>query len=303
MTLPEKELPSGVTIPLVGYGVGTRWFKGYDNNAADKLDESLVESIVNAIENGLTHLDTAEMYGTDKEVGEAIKRSGITRDKLFVTGKLLNGRADPEAAVNASLSRLGLGYFDLYLIHFPSDNKDISDVDTWKTLVSLKKAGKLRAIGVSNFTTSQIEPLLKLEQETGDPDYHPDVNQIEFNPYLTAQTPDIVPFCKENNIQVEAYHPLGPIVHPPTGSDPLKPVLEELSAKYGKTPAQILLKWTIAVGVVPVSTSSKSSRQKEYADIFDFDLDTEDVNLITSTGKQVTVRIYAKQLYDKYPGH
>ncbi|KAK6462844.1 aldose reductase [Scheffersomyces coipomensis] len=304
MSLSGKvfKLSNGLTIPAVSYGTGTKWFKFGQN----EIDTTLVDTLVKAIDLGFTHIDGAEIYNTDLEIGEAIKKSGIKREDLYVTDKYFAGdstftkgkhskEANPYEALKASLKRFKLDYVDLYLLHTPYISKESHGfdlVEAWKYLEQLVDEGLTKSIGVSNFSISDIETILK-----SNPKHNPVVNQIEYSAYLQNQTPNIVKFAKENGILIEAYGPLGPITKGKGG--PLDPIIESLSKKYGKTDGQILLRWVLETGVLPITTSGKEERIKSFLEIFDFELTPEEVKEISDAGSKKVVRQFSKE-YSKY---
>eukprot|EP01111_Echinosteliopsis_oligospora_P016505 TRINITY_DN688_c0_g1_i1.p1 TRINITY_DN688_c0_g1~~TRINITY_DN688_c0_g1_i1.p1 ORF type:complete len:300 (-),score=84.84 TRINITY_DN688_c0_g1_i1:37-936(-) len=275
-------LNDGTSIPCIGIGSGTAWFKT-DVSTHSIINRELVDSVKSALSLGFYHIDTAEGYGTEGEIGAAIKESGLPREKIFVTTKVFKNIKDPKQALENSLAKMGLDYVDLYLIHAPFfsvEKSGISPSDAWKALEELKKEGKTKSIGVSNYRVSDLKSLLTYAK------IKPSVNQIELNPYLPQQ--EIVDFCKENDIKVECYTPLAPIVHVPDG--PLSPVLSEMSSRLGKTPAQILFAWSLQQGRIIVTTSSKEERLKEYLEAASIKLSEEDIQKISTVGKPVQFR-------------
>ncbi|MBT2232655.1 aldo/keto reductase [Nonomuraea sp. NEAU-A123] len=245
----------GVQVPQLGFGV---WQVPSDE--AERV-------VTTALEIGYRHVDTASAYENEEGVGRAVRASGIPREKLFVTTKLFNpdhGRA--EAAFDESLSRLGLDYVDLYLIHWPLP-KHGTYVQAWRGLEKIYRQGRAKAIGVSNFT---IETLTRVIDEA---DITPSINQIELHPYF--QQRQLREFHEANGILTEAWSPLG------QGQGLLgDPALTVLSEKYGKTPAQIVLRWHIQLGNVVIPKSVTPARIKENFEVFDFVLDTEDMAAI-----------------------
>lgn len=294
-------LSNGNTIPAIAYGTGTRWFK----LGVAEIDENLVTAVSNALKVGFRHIDGAEAYNVDVEVGRAIKSSGLDRSEIFVTDKYFAGQSsfepprsvepNPRAAALASLKRLQLDYVDLYLLHFPYISKEshgFTLVEAWQYLELLVDDGYAKNIGVSNFTVENLKEILD-----SNPKYPPVVHQIEYLAYLQNQTPGIVDFSKKNGMQVMAYSPLGPITKGSPG--PLDPLLEKLSKKYSRNPSQILLRWVLDTGVLAVTTSSKELRLKEYLDVLNFSLDPEDVEEISIIGKQKILRQYSTE-YSRY---
>jgi diketogulonate reductase-like aldo/keto reductase len=218
-----------------------------------------------ALELGYRSIDTAAAYGNEAGVGRAIRASGVPREKIFVTTKLWNDDQGYDAtrrALDASLKRLGLDYVDLYLIHWPGRKSK----DSWRAMEELRAEGKARSIGVSNFLPQHLEDLLSIATIV------PTVNQIEFHPYL--QQPDVLAFCAERNIRVEAWSPLmrGKVVE--------VPLLKELGAKHGKSPAQVVLRWNLQRGLVTIPKSVRRERLAANADLFDFTLSDDEVQAI-----------------------
>jgi diketogulonate reductase-like aldo/keto reductase len=248
-------LSNGVKMPWVGLGV----FKVTEG-------EEVIQSVKAAIKNGYIGIDTAAIYGNEEGVGQAIKDSGVPRDELFITTKLWNSEQGYESTLKAfetSLTKLGLDYLDLYLIHWPGKNKY---KETWKAFEKLYKEGRVRAIGVSNFQVHHLEDLISSAE------IKPMVNQVEFHPHLTQK--ELLAYCKNEGIQLEAWSPLK------QGKLLSEPVLEDLAHKYNKSVAQVILRWDLQHGVVTIPKSIKEHRIIENADIFDFELSTEDMDKI-----------------------
>jgi len=249
-------LGNGVRMPWLGLGV---W----------KVTEGqeVEHAVRTAIETGYRSIDTAAVYGNEEGVGRAIRDSGVPRDELFVTTKVWNadqGYDSTLAAYEQSLGKLGLDYVDLYLIHWPVKGKY---KDTWKALEHLYEQGRVRAIGVSNFHVHHLDDLLQ------DAVVKPMVNQVEYHPRL-SQRP-LLAYCQKNGIQMEAWSPLM------QGKELIShELLVGLGQKYGKSPAQIILRWDLQNGVVTIPKSVTPSRIRENADIFDFQLSAEDMALI-----------------------
>jgi diketogulonate reductase-like aldo/keto reductase len=230
-------------------------------------------AVKTALKAGYVSIDTAEAYRNEKDVGIAIKESGIPREKLFITTKLWNARQREGydavlKAFEASRERLGLEYIDLFLIHWPIKGKYI---EAWKAMIKLYREGVIRAIGVSNFHTYMLQELMEKT------DVVPAVNQVELHPWLNQEP--LVRFCRENGIQVEAYSPLM------NGHIGEVRELSGIAAKYGKTPAQVVLRWDLQRGIVVIPKSVHEHRIIENADIFDFELSEEDMEAIMSLNR------------------
>jgi len=227
------------------------------------------------LEVGYRHIDTAEMYGNEREVGQAISRSGLDRSDVFVTSKLANDAHEPDDARRAfdeSLKALGVDYLDLFLIHWPLPTRYDGDyVSTWKTLEEFYRDGRARSIGVSNF---QPRHLRRLHTES---DIPPAVDQIEVNPYLTQD--ELRGFCAEHQIAIEAWSPLG------QGNVLDDPTIEAIARRVGKTAAQVVLRWHIERGDIVFPKSVSPERIKENIEIFDFELAGEDVEAISALNR------------------
>jgi len=257
-TIPALTLNDGTTIPQLGFGV------------FQVPPEDTLEAVTKALDVGYRHLDTAEMYGNEKGVGEAIRASGLPRDEIFVTSKLNNGFHEPDDARKAfdrTLADLDIGPLDLFLIHWPLPTRYDGDyVSTWKVLEEFKADGRTRSIGVSNF---QPDHLAMLEKEAG---VTPAVNQIEVHPYFTNEAARQASL--ERGILVEAWSPIA------QGEVLDDPAVVEIARKVGRTPAQVVLRWHIERGDIVFPKSVTPSRIKENIDIFDFELSAEDVAAI-----------------------
>ena len=240
--IPDIMLSNGQNIPQFGFGVFL------------VKPEDTVAAVSTALQVGYRHIDTAEMYGNEKEVGEAISRSDLDRADVFITSKLSNDAHEPEDARRAfdeSLKALGVDYLDLFLIHWPLPTRYDGDfVSTWKTLEEFYREGRARSIGVSNF---QPRHLRRLHSES---DIPPAVNQIEVNPYLTQD--ELRGFCAEHQIAVEAWSPLG------RGNVLDDPTIDSIARAVGKTPAQVVLRWHIERGDIifpkSVTPAKRSAR-------------------------------------------
>ena len=261
--VPDVMLNNGQTIPQFGFGV-------FQIRPAETT-----KAVATALEAGYRHIDTAEMYGNEKQVGAAIAASGLDRSDVFITSKLNNGFHRPDdarKAFAASLDALGFGYLDLFLIHWPLPTRYGGDyVSTWRTLEEFYRDGRARSIGVSNFQPHHLRRL------HGESEITPAVDQIECHPYLTQD--DVRAFCAEYQIAVEAYSPLA------QGLVLDDPVIVAIAKEVGKTPAQVVLRWHIERGDIVFPKSVTPARIRENFDIFDFELSGEDVEAITALNR------------------
>ncbi|KAK5660838.1 hypothetical protein OQA88_12209 [Cercophora sp. LCS_1] len=275
--IPTLTLSDGNTIPLLGYGLGTANFKRKD---APPFSEAIVSATVAAIKAGYHHLDGAEAYGNEAELGAAIARSGVPRSSLFVTTKTSVLPGDTiESAFTRSLEKLGLDYVDLYLIHSPFWAKSPADQQAkWKEVEALKESGRAKSIGVSNYLREDLEPILETAK------YPPSVNQIEYHPYL--QHGDLVAWHKERGIAVEAYGPLTAVTKVKGG--PVDAVYERLAKKYGVGHGDVALRWCLDQGVIAVTTSGSEERLKGYLETLPkFRLTEEEIKEISDKGKEL----------------
>ncbi|MGH3949917.1 MAG: aldo/keto reductase [Pseudonocardiaceae bacterium] len=256
VAVPEIALTGGVTIPQLGYGV----FQVPQAETA--------RAVLAALDAGYRSVDTASAYGNEPGVGEAIRQSGISRGDLFVTTKVWNsdqGYDSTLAAFDKSLSELGVDYIDLYLIHWPLPRRD-RYLDTWRAMERVHSDGRARAIGVSNFHVPHLRRLLDAA------DVPPAVNQIESHPYLPQA--ELRAFHTEHGIVTEAWSPLA------KGSLLAEQAVTSLAAKYGRTAAQIVLRWHIQLDTVVIPKSVTPSRIRENIDVFDFELADDDLAVL-----------------------
>jgi 2,5-diketo-D-gluconate reductase A len=256
--VPTLSLNDGHRIPQLGFGV---W---------QVSAEDIVPAVTKALEVGYRHIDTAAIYGNEDGVGRAIAQSGIPRENLFVTTKLWNDSHGVDTAVRAaadSLSRLGLDYLDLYLIHWPTPKRD-SYVDAWHGLEKVQSEGLARSIGVSNFTEAHLRRVVREASVV------PAVNQIEIHPTLTQE--DIIAVNEELGIITEAYSPLG------LSADLENETVRSVAESVGRTPAQVILRWHLQLGRVVFPKSITPSRIEENFRLFDFDLSDDDVVAISA---------------------
>jgi 2,5-diketo-D-gluconate reductase A len=257
-TVPTIALNNGVQIPQFGFGV------------YQVPPEDTAEAVQTALELGYRHIDTAEMYGNEKGVGEGVRASGIPREEVFVTSKLNNGfhaRDEALRAFDQSLGDLGFDYLDLFLVHWPLPGIDVDYVETWKAMEEIYRSGRAKSIGVSNFAEHHLRRLFS------DTEVTPVVNQIEVHPYLAQD--DLRSFNADHEIITEAWSPIaqGKVLGDPT--------ITRIAEKYGKTPAQVTLRWHVQRGDVVFPKSVTRSRIQENIDVFDFELDGTDMGDIT----------------------
>ncbi|XP_059045296.1 aldo-keto reductase family 1 member B1-like [Achroia grisella] len=291
---------NGLNCPILGLGTWQA-IRGEENK--------VYQAVCDAIDLGYRHIDGAHLYGNEKEVGQAIKekisQGVVKRENLFVTSKLWNTFHSPdwvETAVKLSLSDLGLEYLDLYLIHWPMAYKegydltpvdengktifsDVDYVDTWKSMEKLVEKGLVKSIGVSNFSPKQIDRVLKVAK------IKPVTNQVEIHPYLYQQK--LYDFCKMRDIVLTAYSPLGSPQRPWAQSkDPNvldDPVVKNIAVKYGKTPAQVLIRIAVDRGIMIVPKSANQKRLAENFDIWDFKLTNDDIKEISRLDRNFRV--------------
>jgi diketogulonate reductase-like aldo/keto reductase len=255
-------LNNGIKIPQLGLGVYQA--------PAGKTTERIVRY---ALELGYRHIDTAKIYGNETDVGIAVRKSRINREEIFVTTKLWNTDQGFDNAVRAfenSLQRLGLSYVDLYLIHWPVKGKI---VETWKAMIKILKDGKSRAIGVSNYSIDELKETLQIS------DIIPAVNQVEVHPFLYQK--NLMDFCKNNGIQIESYSPLT------RGKKLNHHLLKAISNKYGKTTAQILIRWNLQHGLVVIPKSIHENRILENSQVFDFEIEEKDMETLNSLNENL----------------
>lgn len=261
-TIPTITLNNGIQIPQLGFGV-------YQVDPAETKDATLT-----AFEVGYRHIDTAEMYGNEAGVGEAIAESGIDRAEIFVTSKLNNGfhkRDDALKAFDGTLDALKQDYVDLFLIHWPLPGIDVDYVETWKAMEEIHASGRAKAIGVSNFQQAHLERILDEGSVV------PVVNQIEVHPYLTQDA--LREFGVSKGIHTEAWSPIA------QGGVLKDETITEIAERVGKTTAQVTLRWHIQRGDIVFPKSVTRSRVEENFDLFDFELTDADVAAITGLNK------------------
>lgn len=266
MTLTDTyTLNNGEKIPVVGFGT----WQTPDGDVAE-------QSVITALEAGYRHIDTAAIYKNEVSVGSGIAKSGVAREDIYVTTKIWNDRTTYEetlSAIDESLSKLGLDYVDLFLIHWPNPagiretiGYEKRNAEVWRALEAGVAAGKIKSIGVSNFRPHHIDALLKTAKIA------PVVNQLYVNP--SDQQEEVVAYNQAHDILTQAYSPLG------TGDVLTVPALVEIAEKYGKSPAQVALKWSLQKGYLPLPKSVTPARIIENGQLFDFDLTAEEVATI-----------------------
>jgi len=249
------KLSNGVAMPYLGLGV----FKTQDG-------EEVENAVKWALESGYRHIDTAAIYKNERGVGNAMKASGIPRNKLFITTKAWNDNQRNNTVMEGfeeSLELLQTDYVDLYLIHWPVKEKFTA---TWKVMEEIYRSGRARAIGVSNFLQHHLEEILQIAE------IKPMVDQVECHPYLVQQS--LIDFCQSHDIVYEAWSPIM------RGKVNDIPLFIELSEKYKKTPVQLVLRWDLQKGIITIPKSVHQERIKSNSDIFDFELSAEDIRRI-----------------------
>lgn len=249
------KLNNGIEMPQIGFGV---WKIPFNQTA---------KVVTDAIKNHYRLIDTAKQYGNEEQVGQGIKDSGIEQKQLFLTTKIFNGdQGDFDKlrnAFNEQLKKLGTDHVDLLLLHWPVFNKYI---ESWRALEAIYNDGQARAIGVCNFDVDHLQKLMDHAN------IMPMVNQIEFNPRI--HQPDTVAFCQDNHIQLEAWSPLG------NGQLLSSPVISKIAKEHGKTPAQVIIRWELQQGFIVIPKSIHEERMRENRDVYDFELDADEMEAI-----------------------
>ena len=270
--MPKLTLTNGVVLDAVGFGV-------YRSAPAETT-----VAVETALANGYRLIDTAAAYRNETEVGAALAQSGVDRAELFITTKLWvddYGYDSALRAFDASMARLGLDVLDLYLLHQPLPSDFEATIASWRALQTLYEQGRVRAIGVSNFSTAELSELLARS------DVVPAVNQIQVHPYFSE--PELRSFNLENGILTEAWSPIGGVTRywkqgsGPAPKDPLHdPVIVGIAAEHHKTPAQVILRWEIQLGICVIPKSVTPKRIAENIDLFDFSLSAEELSNINA---------------------
>ncbi|KAK4655722.1 hypothetical protein QC762_304920 [Podospora pseudocomata] len=277
--IPNLRLSDGNEIPFLGYGLGTANFKRGDKS---KFNEDVVAATVTALKAGYTHLDGAEAYSNEKELGTAIQTSGIPRSTLFITTKTSCRQGETiQQAFDRSLSNLSLDYVDLYLIHSPFFGSPLSSPEAlqsaWAEMEAIKDSGRAKSIGVSNFLPHHLESILSTAK------HPPVINQVEYHPYLQHED-DFVDFHRRHNIALAAYAPLTPITKARGG--PVDQVYERLANKYGVGEGEVGLRWVLDQGIVALTTSKREERLKGWlSKLPKFKLTPREVKEISEAGK------------------
>jgi len=278
----------------LAYGTGTAWFVGPGANTKEDhtLNQQLIDSLKLAMKVGYRHLDCAEIYGTEREVGQALSQflaenPSLSRNDFYITSKVWSGLKDIAGSLKHILSRLNLTHLDLFLIHAPFFSKvgyNASLSEAWTIMESLVDQGLTRHIGVSNYRIEDIKAFLPGTR------IKPLVNQIEYNPYL--QQPELIAYCKDHGIGIEAYSGLCPLHYKTDG--PVNTVIEAIALKYKRTPAQVLIQWALEKGFVSINTSNQLERLREFWDLEkgEFHLTHEEVEEINKAGSSVHFRKY-----------
>lgn len=254
---------NGNTIPCIGYGT-------YKTS-----EEDVYDAVISAVEAGYRHIDTAAYYKNEAGIGRAVRDCGVPRKELFITSKVWNtdrGYENTKRAFAETMERLGIACLDLYLIHWPANKKQFGaaaeqiNAETWRALEELYAEGKVKAIGLSNFLPHHIEGLMKTAR------VKPMVDQIEFHPGWAQLA--VSEYCRKNDIVVEAWSPLG------RRGALESEVLRDIGKKYGKSAAQVCIRWVLQHGVLPLPKTVNPERMAENADVFDFELTEDEMKYI-----------------------
>ena len=287
MSIPLVKLRATQLFPSLGFGVGTAWFK-----SADDRKPALKAAVHAALDAGFMHLDEAEMYANEDCTGEALQewlaKHPTPREQLHITSKVLSVDAEGgiEAVCRRSLQALGCEYFDLYLVHAPFQRDGSPFItplpEVWQQMESLVEKGLAKAIGVSNWRVRDLQTIYDSAR------IKPCCNQIEAHPYL--QQPTLADYCSERSIVLTAFAPLAPLTKVAGG--PVDAPVAAAAAAHGKTPAQVLLRWCLQTGKIPITTTSRPERLEEYKGIFGFELSADEVSVISGAGNASPRRLY-----------
>lgn len=254
-----------IVLPRVGYGT---WKL--------PMSEETSIAVLDALDLGYRHIDTAAAYANESYIRDGIKKSSILREDIYVSGKLWNSKRTYEKAIKAckrTIKNLGLDYLDMYLIHWvetpeDSENWEENNLDTWRALEHLKKEGLVKSIGVSNCDYEQLASLIRFSN------VKPALNQIEF--HCGCNQDEIINYCNKKNIKVEGWSPLG------NGNLLNNPIIKDVSVKYNKSPAQICIRWCLQHNVTPITKSINQIRMQENLNVYDFNLDEKDMILLNN---------------------
>ncbi|ETS83972.1 hypothetical protein PFICI_05848 [Pestalotiopsis fici W106-1] len=285
--IPKVQFPSGTKVDQLAYGTGSAWMKEVEG----EVHRPTVDAIKDAINVGYRHLDGAQYYKNETELGLAVRESGIPRSEFFLTTKVF-GHTDVEGQLRASLEKLGTDYIDLYMLHepFSARGSPAALQAVWRDMEACHDKGLARNIGVSNFLVPHIKAVLETAKTK------PAVNQIELHPYLPRA--ELVDFCQSQGITVEAFAPLTPLTKASPG--PIDNVVQRLAAKYSITESAVLLRWHVERGIVVITTSSKKERLQEYlVQIPGFQLSEAEVDEIGKAGEQKLFRQYLADFFGK----
>ncbi|KAL2890353.1 NAD/NADP-dependent indole-3-acetaldehyde reductase [Ceratocystis lukuohia] len=276
MSLPTVTLSSGHKVPALAYGLGTKWFK----TTPGQLDQKTMDGVRLALKLGYRHLDGAQVYNNEAEVGSAVAESGVPRSELFITTKAKE-YGNIENSLEQSLKLLKTDYVDLYLIHNPFGATIEQLRDAWKGMESVAKRGLAKSIGVSNFGILQLQAVLDVATII------PSINQIELHPYLPQD--ELRAFMKQKGVGLEAYGPVTPLSRAAPG--PVDPVVQRLARKYGVSDTSVLLRWVIDQGYLAVSTSGSEERLKAMiTEVPSFELTDDEVKELLQVGRGKTYR-------------
>ncbi|KAJ3375510.1 hypothetical protein GGF31_004629 [Allomyces arbusculus] len=299
--LATVTLRNGSIVPAIAFGTGTKWFKRPAKEAdASAVSRELVDSIKRALHAGIRHLDTAEMYNTEEDVGLAIREflaeSGLKRSDLYITSKLFKGATDVRGTLTRALALLQLDYLDQYLLHapfledIPDNKKTLAEI--WAEIEAVQRDGLVRDIGVSNFGISHFEVLRPHAT------IFPLINQVEFHPLL--QQTELAAYAKEHGVVLSSYGPLTPLTASPDKVDAtaLNVALDAAAQRAGKTRAQVLLRWNLQKGRVVVSTTANPDRLAPLVEVQGFELTEGEIKAIDAAG--ATIATYRKFWANKF---